>query len=431
MAQCALALDAGDAHARRLLAGSRFLLGDVEGALRAWNHLSEPRADLARIDGLERTRYAVVAVQLALPPGRLLTPEAYRRAGRRLEELPAQSDLRWSLKPLPAGIIRPSVTVLERPLVFGGRWDIARAGLDAVFGHGIDVDVTSPLGRGERWSAGWDWWRERPRVSLALTVPSVGGRPGIWCVEGSWERQAYASALVPAVSGAVGIGSVREERRRTGLSFADWVGPDLRLELGAALDAWVDRGTYASLAGSAQARWEGDRLALTAALARWVGLGSGAPFGNGSVSLGWDARGPREPATWRGDLGITRATAGAPLALWPGAGTGYGREPLLRAHPLLDGGVIRGPAFGRALAHATVERQARLWRSGPAQFGWAVFVDAAKPWETGRAGRAPWQVDAGAGLRVKVPGRRGQLRLDAARGFTDGKSAVSAGWLYP
>ncbi|MDO9170808.1 MAG: cysteine peptidase family C39 domain-containing protein [bacterium] len=436
LAQRALALDAGDAHARRLLAGSRFLLGDVEGALRAWNHLSEPRTDLARIDGLARTRYAVVAVQLDLPPGRMLTPEAYRRASRRLEELPAQADFRLSLKPLPAGITQPNVTVLERPLAFGGRWDVASAGLDAVLGHGVDVGVASPMGQGELWSVGWDWWRERPRVSLALTVPAVGGRPGIWRVEGFWERQAYAPALVPAafvssVSGAVRSVSVREERRRTGLSFADWVGPDLRLEIGAALDEWDDRGAHASLAMSVGTRWAGDRLALTAALARWASLGSGAPFGNGSLSLGWDARGSQASAAWRGSLGVSRATAGAPLALWSGAGTGYGRAPLLRAHPLLDGGVVRGPVFGRALAQATIERQAWLWRPGPVQFGWAVFVDMAKPWETGPVGRVPWQVDGGAGLRVKVPGRRGQLRVDAARGFTDGNSAVSAGWLYP
>lgn len=426
LAQCALVLDASDAHARRLLAGSRFLLGDVEGALRAWNHLSEPRIDLARIDGLERTRYAVVAVQLELPPGRLLTPAAYRRAGRRLQELPAQSDLRLSLDPLPGGITQPNVTVLERPLVFGGRWNVASAGLDAVLRQGIDVAVASPLGHGELWSAGWDWWRERPRVSVSLAVPAVGGRPGIWCVEGSWERQTYASALVSSASG-----TVREERRRTGLSFADWVGPDLRLEIGAALDEWDGRGTHASLAGSAETRWAGDRLALTAALARWAKPGSGSPFGTGSLLLRWWSRGAGEDAAWRGCLGISRATADAPPALWSGAGTGYGRAPLLRAHPLLDGGVVRGPVFGRALAHATIERQARLWRPGLVLLGGAVFVDAAKPWETGRAGRAAWQVDVGAGLRVKVPGRRGQLRIDAARGFTDGNSAVSAGWLYP
>ena len=88
-----------DAHTWRLLAGSRFLAGDIEGALAAWNHLSEPRADLTRIDGLTRIRYSAVAGQLDLPPGRLLTPRAFRQARRRLAELPAQMESRLSLRP--------------------------------------------------------------------------------------------------------------------------------------------------------------------------------------------------------------------------------------------------------------------------------------------------------------------------------------------
>ncbi len=50
LAEEALALDPGDAHSWRLLAGSRFLAGDVEGALTAWNRLSEPRLDLTHVE---------------------------------------------------------------------------------------------------------------------------------------------------------------------------------------------------------------------------------------------------------------------------------------------------------------------------------------------------------------------------------------------
>jgi hypothetical protein len=119
LAERALALDPGDVHARRLLAGSRFLAGDVDGALRAWNHLSEPRADLTRIDGLTRIRYSAVAGQIDLPPGRLLTPKAYRQARRRLAEMPAQLESRLSVKPMPEGTAQVNVTLLERPSVLG------------------------------------------------------------------------------------------------------------------------------------------------------------------------------------------------------------------------------------------------------------------------------------------------------------------------
>ncbi len=431
LAEGALALDASDAHACRLLAGSRFLLGDVDGALRAWNRLSEPLTDLTRIDGLERIRYAAAAAQLDLPPGQLLTPQSFRRACRRLEELPARSASRLSLRPLPAGIVQVNATVLERPRVFDGPWDVGSAAIKALLRHDVTIEVASPTGNGELWSAGWSWWRERPRVLLALAVPAAGGRPGVWCVEGFWERQTYAARVLPEGSGPAGAGTSLEERRRTSLSFADWFGPDFRLGIGAALDAWADRGTHLSLSGSAETRWAGDRLALRAELARWRSLENRAPFGTGGLSLEGCSRGVDQRDGWQGRLGVFHATPEAPLALWSGAGTGDGRAPLLRAHPLLAGGVIEGRVFGRTLAHATIERQAWFRQPGAVQFGWILFVDGARPWDTGRAGRVPWQVDGGAGLRLKGLGVAGQLRIDAARGFADGNSAVSVGWQIP
>jgi hypothetical protein len=35
------------------------------------------------------------------------------------------------------------------------------------------------------------------------------------------------------------------------------------------------------------------------------------------------------------------------------------------------------------------------------------------------------------GLRLRGLGMKGQLRIDAAHGFEDGKSAVSVGWQIP
>jgi hypothetical protein len=431
LAERALALDASDAHTWRLLAGSCFLAGDVEGALCAWNHVSEPRTDLTRIDGLTRIRFSAVAGQLNLPPGRLLTPHAFRQARRRLAEMPAQSEFRLSLRPLSDGNAQVNVTLLERPRVFEGPWDVGRAGIKAFLGREVTFDVASPTGNGELWTAGWRWWEERPRVSLALTVPAAGGRPGIWRVDGFWERQAYAPRTLSDSSDTTRAGVSREERRRAALSFSDWLGPDLRLKVGAALDEWADRGAHLSLEGSVETRWARDRLALGAEAATWMSLKNGAPFGAGGLSLKWCSSGLERCDAWRGRLGISSTTSEAPLALWSGAGTGYGRAPLLRAHPLLNGGVVAGRVFGRTLVHGTIERQAWPWKLGPLQLGWALFVDGAKPWDTGRASRIPWQVDGGTGLRLRGLGMKGQLRIDAARGFDDGNSAVSIGWEIP
>jgi hypothetical protein len=423
LAGCALALDPADAHAWRLLAGSRYLAGDVDGALDAWNHLDEPRTDLARIAGLSRVRYAAVAGQLALPPGRLLTPASFGRARRRLAEVPAQAGYRLGLMPLPAGLARVDVTLRERPLVFAGPWDAGRVAMGALLKREVVLAVASPTGNGELWTAGWRWQRERPRVSLALLAPAAGGRPGIWGVEGFWERQAYG---LRQAAGRTGV--TREERRWTALSFADWFGPDLRLGASAAVDAWTGRGTYLAAAGNAEIRWSRDRLATGAEVATWSSLDRRQPFASGKLSLAWSSSGLERRDAWQGLLGVSTTTAAAPLALWSGAGTGQGRDPLLRAHPLLRDGVVQGRVFGRALVHGTIERQVWPWSLGPVQIGWAIFADAAKAWDDGRAGRVPWQVDGGVGLRLRGLGGSGQVRIDAAHGFEDGRSVVSVGW---
>jgi hypothetical protein len=64
----------------------------------------------------------------------------------------------------------------------------------------------------------------------------------------------------------------------------------------------------------------------------------------------------------------------------------------------------------------------------PVRLGWVMFVDVARPWDPLGPAPVPWQVDAGAGLRVAGMGTGGQLRLDLARGMDDGKVALSIGW---
>jgi hypothetical protein len=46
------------------------------------------------------------------------------------------------------------------------------------------------------------------------------------------------------------------------------------------------------------------------------------------------------------------------------------------------------------------------------------------------AGATPVQVDAGFGLRIKIPGTPGMLRADVAHGIRDGANALTIGWLF-
>jgi hypothetical protein len=122
------------------------------------------------------------------------------------------------------------------------------------------------------------------------------------------------------------------------------------------------------------------------------------------------------------------------LALWPGAGDGHARAPLLRAHPLLHEGVINGPAFGERLTYATGEIQRWTGLRGswlPVRFAIAGFVDLARASRRAPAASGdPFQIDAGIGVRVKVPGQKGTLRVDIGRGVRDAAQALTLGWQF-
>jgi hypothetical protein len=45
-------------------------------------------------------------------------------------------------------------------------------------------------------------------------------------------------------------------------------------------------------------------------------------------------------------------------------------------------------------------------------------------------GRERLQLDFGAGLRVKLTGAAGVLRVDIAHGISDGANALTFGWLF-
>ena len=78
-----------DARAWILLATSSYLADDPSAALSAWNRIGEPRLDLVRISGLQRTRHPVVDDLLGLRAGTVLTADRFQRARRRLELLPS------------------------------------------------------------------------------------------------------------------------------------------------------------------------------------------------------------------------------------------------------------------------------------------------------------------------------------------------------
>jgi hypothetical protein len=145
------------------------------------------------------------------------------------------------------------------------------------------------------------------------------------------------------------------------------------------------------------------------------------------AAASWRSRARHEGTVFAAAAGVDIASVTAPLALWPGAGTGHARGPLLRAHPLLDDGRVTGDVFGRRLYHGSVEGRhwlkpaMRVLRIAP-----AIFVDAARAEQRRHLGAA-WHIDAGAGVRLALPGS-GVLRIDVGKGLRDGATAFSVGW---
>lgn len=421
-------LDPDDRPGWELLATSRYLDDQPEAALRAWNQLDQPLIDVVRIIGADRTRHPVVTGLLRLPPRGVLTPGDFTRARRRLDELPSAWLSRLRYQPLDNGLADIDAVIVERPVLPRGVVPLTAAALRAVVQREARVESASPTGSGELWTLAWRWWEARPRVGGALTVPSPGVVPGVVTVDASWERQTYA--IGPSGASTAARQQVNE-RRRAGLRVADWATSRVRWDAGLGFERWSNH-RHAALDGALDARLAGDRLSVRIDAAAWLTPGSGPGFGSGGLSTAWRSTTEGNGRAWLAAAGWRAVTAEAPLDLWPGAGEGQARAPLLRAHPLLADGVIAGEVFGRQLSHATGEVQQPVRTAAIGVLRLAAFIDTARAWHTAASGATSrWHTDAGVGLRLALPGRAGTARIDVARGLRDGATAWSAGWQTP
>ena len=418
-------LDPADRQGWDLLATSRFLNGDPGAALAAWNRIDRPSIDVVRIDGVRRTRHPVIAGIIRLSPRTVLTAAQYDRASRRLNELPSGDVSTLRYRPVSGGLAEIDAIVVERPMVPSGRALLAATAARSWLQRELRLDVASPTGSGELWTASWRWWANRPRLGFGVAVPSALGLPGVVTIEGFWERQTYET------QGTIGSGVEKAERRRAALSVGDWSTSHLHWLAGAALDRWADD-SHLALDTGVDVRLAADRLAVGVELAAWTPIGSGDHFARGSAAFSW--RSTREPRTssWLLRAGLVGTSRHAPFDLWPGAGTGDARVPLLRAHPLVKDGIVSGPVFGRRLAHGTVEYQRPLLTTVGGSVAWAAFADVGTAWSRMNVeARGPIHTDVGAGIRLALRGKGGALRIDVARGIRDRQVVLSTGWQAP
>ena len=427
LARDALARDPHDGYALDVLGSSLFMQDDEVGALRAWNRIEKPRVNLVRIDGLHHTRYQTIAETLAIQPNRLLTADVFERARRRLGELPDHSAARLAVRPERDGFATVDVVVAERATLPRGRAEWVDAALRAGVDREVGVAVPGTTGQGEVWSANWRWWSHRPGVSIGFAAPRVHGMPGVWRVEGTWRSETYATGETRLASLLT-----RERRTRAGLTVSDWLTGRVRYGLSAGFDSWNAGRKAASIGGSLERHMLADRLSLSAEASQWVPV-AGPAFHTIAARAAARTSTGTQGWVYHGEIGAERAADAAPFGLWPGAGDGHARAPLLRAHPLLDDGVVdltRPAVIGRTLAYGSAEALGWLERPSLLRVGLAGFVDAALASRRVAPGREPLQIDFGAGLRVKLIGAAGVVRVDIAHGIRDGANALTFGWLF-
>ena len=408
LAGAAVAEDATDAHAWRLLATSRFVQDDRSGALDAWNHVDEPRVDLIRVDGLVRTRQRVVEDLLPVARNDVLTSEQLTRARRQLRELPSAASAELGFVPVPSGLVELHATIAERPIVPTDRWTLAALGTVAVLKREVEVSTGALTGGGERITLGWRYWPGRPRVSAAIAAPAPWG--GLWGVDAFTERQPFTSAAIPT-----------SRRRGAHVTLSNWVTSWARVSVRGGVERWDGLDTFGSVATAVRLLTAGERLEGRVEASGWKAADS---FGTLDVAGRVRSTTERIGHVLVARAGLGLASAVTPADLWFGGDTGRARPVPLRAHPVISDGELRVEQIGRRISYASGEVQ-RWWRGMPRiQVGAAAFVDVARV--NRRAAPEPrTDVDLGIGARVAVPGLSGIVRVDVAKGLRDGSTALS------
>jgi hypothetical protein len=395
-----------DQYAWQLLATARFVSGDSNQALIAWNRAGQPRVDLMQVAGLQRTSQRVAERLTFLRSGDLLTHGRLLRARRQLADWPALTSAQVAYVPRPGGLSDLQVSANERGRVPRGRIALGVIGGRAL----ITRELRLPLGplttQGDRLEFGWRFWPERPRYSAGLMAPAPWG--GLWGVQISSERQRVTAPVLTTF-----------RRDSAELTLTAWPTGWLRWQTSAGIDRWSGLGRFPTVQGMLDLVSGGDGLRLRARAQSWLG-------GDGFGALEMSLRGHRAlGSNYRLEARAVsaRVSVDAPLDIWPAGDAGLVRPTLLRAHPLVTDGKFRSMRLGATVVTGSVELQ-RFWRWTGVQFGPAAFADVGR---TARRvdGSAVMDADLGIGFRARVAGMPGIIRVDIASGLRDGRKALS------
>lgn len=397
----------GDTYSWQLLATARFVSDDPQGALAAWNEAGQPRLDLVQTEGLQRTPQRILEELIPAQRGSVLTSGLLRHVDRQLADWPAMTRTAVRYVPKEGGQADLRVAVTERDLFPRGRVALGIIAGRALITRELRVAFGPMTSGGDRLEVGWRFWPDRPRYAATLQAPAPWG--GIWGIQASAERQPLTA---PALA------TFRHDS--VGLIQSRWQTNWLRWQVGGGLDRWAASGRHGTVSGAVDLVTPRDGVRLRVRGQSWFGTEG---FSSLDVSLRTSRalRGRRYVVDGRALL--SRVSESAPYDIWPAGDTGHARATLLRAHPLVTGGRYRTARLGSDVATASLEG-VRLWTRRGAQFGPALFADIGR---TGRrvSGASVRDVDVGVGLRLRVPGASGTIRVDFAKGLRDGARALS------
>ncbi|MEQ1757561.1 MAG: hypothetical protein ABL986_04530 [Vicinamibacterales bacterium] len=407
---------AAEVQAQRDAATTRFVAGDVEGALEALNAIGEPRISDIRVEGLVRGNPVSLADYLDLREGDVLTRGRLARANRKLIDFPTASigTVRYDLLE-DSVIVRPIIFERSRSLKSATTW--ASIAARTVFTRELRLTFSDLTGHSDVWSPSVRWAAGRPRVRLQVAAPAPGVLPGVARVDLSWQKENYP-------------GDVEVERVRAGAFLGDWVTSWLRVEAGPAFNR-IATTNYLELNANVNGRALDDHVAAIVSGSVFRTQTSSA-FSTGDVILQARSTTQDDRPRLSARVGMSVAESGAPLVLWPAAASAAEPVGLLRAHRFYNSGVLTTEAFGRQLAYATVEYVHPLpTRFGPAFMGLAAFTDAAQARSRIQPTDSPVLVDVGFGLRVNTSRAGNQIRLDLAQSLQDGRRRFSVGYVAP
>jgi hypothetical protein len=395
------ALSCGGSEALRELAGLRLLQ-------RRWPEVTELAAATLATDPTDKHAWQrVVERLLAVPSQALLTPGLFDLSARRLKELPSATGTRLEFVPR-SGLAELRAHIVERPLVPTDLWSYASMGLVALARSEVSLSIGALTGGGERLSAGWRFWPGRPRVNLEMIAPAPWG--GLWGIDAFGEQQPFSEDTFPL-----------SRRAGAGMTISNWIMPWARISARWGVDAWKDYGSYGVASAGLRLASAHDRITLHVDGSSWLGE---QRFGSIGAAGSLRSSDRQQGTVFIARAGGATTTVATPPDLWFAGDTGNVRQALLRAHPIVDDGMLQSDRLGRRIAYLSGE--ARQWWTVRSliHIGAAAFADAARV-DRQAVAEMRSDVDVGGGLRVALPGLNGLFRLDIGKGLRDGATAFS------